>query len=61
MKSFNHMQSIGKCRHVINFHDGEKTHADGSPFYDARIFGNKRAAQQFMRSLLAAGYSEKTK
>ena len=58
MKRFNYIQNIGKCRHVINFHDGEKTHADGSPFYDVRIFGSKRTAHKFMRDLVANGYAE---
>lgn len=58
MKCFNYMQNVGKCRHVVNFHDGEKTHADGSPFYDVRIFNNKQATHQFMRELIAAGYVE---
>ena len=33
MKPCYHIQSnIGKAKHVVNFHDGHKTHKDGSPF-----------------------------
>ena len=58
MKCFYYLQNVGKCRHVVNFHDGIKTHLDGSPFYDVTIFSNKRAAHRFMRGLIADGYTE---
>lgn len=53
------MTGIGKARYVVNYHNGVKTHKDGSPFYDIALFGNKRKAQAFMRDLRAQGYQER--
>jgi hypothetical protein len=50
--------NIGRAKYVINYHDGEKTHADGSRFYDMAIYGNKRKQQAKIRELRAAGYIE---
>lgn len=50
---------IGKCRYVVNFHDGIKTHADGSELFDVRIFSNKRKVTQFVTELRRAGYVER--
>lgn len=58
MKAFCYRQNVGKSRHVISHHDGEKTHKDGSPFFDVAIFGRKRDAEKFMESLRVAGYAE---
>ena len=58
MRLFNYMQNVGKCRHVISFYDGLKTHSDGSAFFDVRIFSSKREAHRFMRGLIAAGYAK---
>jgi hypothetical protein len=58
MKTYYMQKNIGKCRYVISFHDGIKTHSDNSPFFDARIFSNKRNAQKFMRVLKSDGYME---
>jgi hypothetical protein len=56
LKTFNRTQNIGKARHVVNFHDGEKTHKDNSPFFDVEIFKRKREADKFVKGLIAAGY-----
>ncbi len=56
-KLFNESQNIGKARYVVNFHDGEKTHADGSQFFDIEIFSNKRKKEQFVRNLKKNGYT----
>lgn len=56
IKSFSIMQNIGKCRYVVNFHDGVKTHHDGSPFFDVHVVSNKRALQRFVKGLKADGY-----
>ena len=55
-KCFNEMQNVGSSKYVVNFHDGVKTHSDGSPFFDIRLFRNKRKKDVFVRSLLAQGY-----
>lgn len=57
-KSFNVRENIGKCRYVVNFHDGVKTHRDGTPFFDVHITGNKRALNKFVKGLKADGYVE---
>jgi len=49
--------AIGKARHVVNFHDGVKTHADGSPFFDVEICGNLQRLYDFTSDLREAGYS----
>jgi len=49
---------IGRARYVVSYHDGRKRHADGSPFYDLRIFANNRVCTQFVRALQADGYRE---
>jgi hypothetical protein len=57
-KAFKVQERIGRARHVVSFHDGVKTHADYSPFFDMQICGNKRARQKFVKELTAAGYVE---
>lgn len=59
IKQFDVMSNIGKARHVVNFHDGVKTHADGSPFRDIRVFGNKVDRDKFISELKTKGYSER--
>lgn len=58
MKAFRIWENVGKARHVISFHDGVKTHNDGSPFFDVSIFNRKRDANRFVRALKADGYVE---
>lgn len=57
-KSFNVRSNIGKSRYVISFHDGVKTHQDGSPFFDIRIVSNKRTLAREIKALKADGYAE---
>lgn len=57
-KAYHTLQMAPRGRHVVSFHDGVKTHPDGSPFYDIRIFGRKRDAERFERELKAMGYTE---
>ena len=57
IKSFNVRENIGKCRYVVNFHDGVKTHRDGSPFFDVHIVSNKRALTRVVKALQADGYA----
>jgi len=51
------MQNVGKSKYVVNFHDGEKTHPDGSKFYDIKILRNKKALASFIRQLKRDGYT----
>lgn len=45
--------------YIIGFHDGIKTHKDGSPFRDGRLFTNQKDADKFIKELRAKGYSER--
>lgn len=56
MKQFSEMCNVGKVKYVVNHHDGVKSHADGSPFFDVATFQNKRKKAAFVRGLLASGY-----
>lgn len=60
MKVFNQQFNIGKARYVLNSHDGQKTHKDGSPFFDIEIASNKRQHAKNIKALIAQGYVEKT-
>lgn len=57
MKVFNEQENIGKAKYVVNFHDGVKQHKDGSPFFDIRIFTNKKKKAPFIKSLEEQGYT----
>lgn len=50
---------IGSSKYVVNFHDGKKTHSDGSPFYDIRLYRSKEQKDKFVKELKADGYKEK--
>lgn len=55
-KVYNEMYGVGKSKYVVNFHDGEKTHKDGSPFFDMRIFKNKIEKDNFVKDLKSKGF-----
>lgn len=59
-KSFTESPSWGtrRSKYVISYHDGVKTHKDGSPFFDVATFPNKPARDQFVRGLRQQGYRE---
>lgn len=61
MKTYNLSFNIGRSKYVVNFHDGVKTHKDGSPFYDIAIYSNKRKMEAFVRRLQKLGYVEAVK
>lgn len=48
--------NIGTAKYVVSFHDGQKTHKDGSPFFDIRIFKSGRDRDKFLDELRAEGY-----
>lgn len=56
-KLYNEMRNVGTCKYVINYHDGQSLHRDGSPFFDIAIFSNKRKKDAYVRALIADGYS----
>lgn len=55
-KQYYVLDKVGRARHVVNFQDGQKTHKDGSPFWDITIFKNKKAANRFVAGLQRDGY-----
>lgn len=57
MKRFNTQTNIGKAKYVVNHHDGEKKHKDGSDFFDIAIFKNKRLFTKFVNDLKRQGYA----
>lgn len=42
---------IGHAKYCVFFHDGVKSHPDGSEFYDLRIFKNKKDLNTFVKVL----------
>ena len=50
------MHNVGRAKYVVNFHDGVKTHSDGSEFFDIAIFSNKKKMKDFIKSLKVDGY-----
>lgn len=59
-KLFYTMRNVGKVKYLVNFHDGQKKHNDGSQFYDIMTFTNKRKFETFIKSLIKDGYQERT-
>ena len=56
-KTYRKNYNVGKCKYLPSYHDGEKTHGDGSPFFDVALFSNKKLFLKRERELLAEGYS----
>ena len=57
-KQFNTQMNVGRAKYVVNHHDGEKTHPDGSQFFDIAIFSDKRSFERFVAQLKKDGYKE---
>ena len=57
-KKFNTQYNVGKAKYVINYHDGKKTHKDGSPFYDLATFKNMKDFMTYKKKLKSEGYKE---
>jgi len=57
MKTFRDNPPIGRVRHSVSFHDGEKTHKDGSPFFDLQTFARLTDKKKFVRSLEQKGFT----
>jgi hypothetical protein len=45
-KKYKEQHGIGKAKYTVSFYDGKKTHKDGSPFYDIKIFKNKKGMEK---------------
>jgi hypothetical protein len=57
-KTYNVMHNVGKSKYVVNFHNGEKTYSDGSPFFDIEIFKNLKGLKAFTKKLESEGYKK---
>lgn len=59
-KRFRHNGRLtsGRTKYWISFHDGVKTHDDGSDFFDIAGFTNKKKRDKFVDGLLRDGYKE---
>lgn len=51
--------NVGSSKYVVNYHDGEKKHPDGSDFYDIFLTNNKRTLAKFVNGLKKQGYTER--
>lgn len=58
-KIYYRLDRVGHAKYTINFYDGVRKEKDGSPFYDVRIFSNKKKMEEFEQSLLKEGYKPK--
>ncbi len=58
MKKYNLKCNVGSVKYLVSFHDGIKTHSDGSEFYDIALFKNKKKLQHFISDLKSKGYEE---
>jgi hypothetical protein len=57
-RTYRETAKIGAVPYTVSFHDGEKQHADGSAFYDIRLFKNRRTKDAFIGDLKRQGYTE---
>jgi hypothetical protein len=60
-KNYKVQYNVGKSKYVINYHNGEKKHKDGSPFYDVAIFKNMKDFMAYKKKLKSEGYKEMAK
>lgn len=56
MKTYNIQFNVGKVKYLVNYHDGEKKHKDGSPFFDVKTFKNKQDLSFFTWYLEKRGF-----
>lgn len=50
------MANVGTAKHVVNYHDGVKTHKDGSAFFDLSLPGTRAKRDAFIAELRTKGY-----
>lgn len=58
-KVYSEQMNVGRAKYLVSFHDGVKTHNDGSAFYDVRIFTSQRRQQAFIQRLITEGYQRR--
>lgn len=57
MKQYQIHYNVGTVKYLVSFHDGVKTHPDGTPFFDVRTFRSKNEMQAFIRKLQSQEYT----
>lgn len=57
MKTY-YILSIGSSKYVVNYHDGMKSHPDGSPFVDVKICSSRKQLEELKSDLNSGGYVE---
>ena len=57
-KTYGISYNVGKAKYVVSYHDGEKKHKDGSPFFDLSLFKSKKALSDFVGKLKKDGYTQ---
>lgn len=55
-KMYRSQDNIGSSKYSVSFHNGKSTHNDGSPFFDIRLFKNKKKRDAFIAELKSKGY-----
>lgn len=58
-KDYYIMYNVGKCKYLVNYHNGVSTHDDGSKFYDIALFSNKQKMNSFVKDLEKQGYKRR--
>lgn len=53
------MHNVGKVKYLLNYHDGINIHKDGSPFFDAKCFSNKKKLNKAIGELKKQGFTER--
>ena len=54
-KTYNIRSGVGRAKYVVSYHNN-KFHADGSEFFDIKIFKNQPLLQAFIQILDSQGY-----
>ncbi len=56
MKKYDVQFNVGRCKYLVNYHNGISKHNDGSEFFDIATFTNKKKFEVFIESLECNGY-----
>lgn len=56
MKQYYVQYNVGKCKYLVNYHNGVSFYEDGSEFFDIATFTNKKEFTLFVKELESMGY-----
>ena len=56
MKRYNIQYNVGKCKYLVNYHNGISKHLDGSDLFDIATFTNKEKFKVFITALECKGF-----